>query len=396
MISDLVNNIINLINPKSDELKKISLHEPFFKDTNVKTYLNDCVDTGWVSSAGKWVDKFEKEICNFTGSANAVAVSNGTVGLRLGLHLLGVRPNEEVLLPPLTFVATANAISHLGAVPHFIDIERESFGLDPQALFERLNYLSERNGENIYNKLTGRRIAAIVPVHVFGHPANCEKIKEISDFYGIPVLEDASEALGSYRNQVHCGLFGEIGVLSFNGNKLITTGGGGALITNNKNIADKARHLSTTAKMPHPWEFDHDEIGWNDRLPNINAALGVAQFEVLRNRLNLKRKLAQKYKSLFKKFDYVDFINEPEGTSSNFWLSSIIFNDESQEIAMNQVNDFLDASNKKGLLIRPAWKLLSNLDIYRNCPKGNLEKANLLQPRIVNLPSSAQILMKNF
>ena len=396
MISDLVNNIINLINPKSDELKKISLHEPFFKDTNVKTYLNDCVDTGWVSSAGKWVDKFEKEICNFTGSANAVAVSNGTVGLRLGLHLLGVRPNEEVLLPPLTFVATANAISHLGAVPHFIDIERESFGLDPQALFERLNYLSERNGKNIYNKLTGRRIAAIVPVHVFGHPANCEKIKEISDFYGIPVLEDASEALGSYRNQVHCGLFGEIGVLSFNGNKLITTGGGGALITNNKNIADKARHLSTTAKMPHPWEFDHDAIGWNDRLPNINAALGVAQFEVLRNRLNLKRKLAQKYKSLFKKFDYVDFINEPEGSCSNFWLSSIIFNNESQEIAMNQVNEFLDASNKKGLLIRPAWKLLSNLDIYRNCPKGNLEKANLLQPRIVNLPSSAQILMKNF
>ena len=255
----------------------ISLHEPDFSGTKAWSYVKDCLDTGWVSTAGNWVTRFENELCAITAADHAVVVSNGTVALRLALYLVGVRPGDEVLVPPLSFVATANAVAHLGAFPHFVDIEPNALGLCPVALAQRLDAIAVQREGILINRETGRRIAAVLPVHVFGHPASVDRLREVSDSWGLPLVEDAAEALFSWRGETHCGLFGSVGILSFNGNKLITTGGGGALLTNDSALAKRARHLSTTAKQPHPWAFDHDAVGWNDRMPNINAALGVAQ-----------------------------------------------------------------------------------------------------------------------
>ena len=279
---------------KSSYENNIPLHEPFFKNTNAFEYTKNCIDSGWVSSNGKWVKAFEEEISQYTNSKHTIALSNGTDALRLALHCVGVSHGDEVILPPFTFVATANAVAHLGAIPNFLDIEENNLGLSPEILEENLQKIVIQRENCSYNKFTGNKISAIIAVHVFGFPARILDLKKISDKWGIPLIEDSAEALGSWTlsksNKTHCGLIGDAGILSFNGNKIITTGGGGALITNNSNIAKKARHLSTTAKLSHPWEFLHDEIGWNDRLPNINAALGVSQLEVLEERLELKRK----------------------------------------------------------------------------------------------------------
>ena len=262
----------------------IPLHEPDFRNTQSWDYVKDCLDSGWVSSAGSWVSRFENDLCNITGSSHAVVVSNGTNALRVALHLVGVGAGDEVILPPLSFVATANAISHLGAVPHFVDVEQDSLGLCPVALAHRLDLITEQRSGFLFNK-TGRRIAAVLPVHVFGHPAQVDRLRDVAGAWGLPLVEDAAEALGSWRGNNHCGLFGSVGTLSFNGNKIITTGGGGALLTHDTALAKRAKHLSTTAKKSHPWSFDHDAVGWNDRLPNLNAALGVAQLDVLPKRL---------------------------------------------------------------------------------------------------------------
>ena len=253
--------------------KPISLHEPDFKGTKAWEYVRDCLDSGWVSTAGRWVNRFEQELCDVTGAEHAVVVSNGTVALRLALHLVGVGPGDEVLLPPLSFVATANAIAHLGAIPHFVDIEPNALGMCPAALDTRLDTIASTHEGFVINKESGRRIAAVLPVHVFGNPAEVNQIRAVCNAWKIPMVEDAAEALASWREGTHCGLFGAVGTLSFNGNKLITTGGGGALLTNNSDLAKRARHLSTTAKIPHPWSFNHDAVGWNDRLPNLNAPL---------------------------------------------------------------------------------------------------------------------------
>jgi len=380
----------------SSKSKPIVLHEPDFSGTQAWAYVKDCLDKGWVSTAGQWVSRFEQELCAFTGASNAVAVTNGTVALRLALHLLGVGAGVEVLLPPLSFVATANAVAHLGAVPHFVDIEVSSLGLCPQALIQRLEQIAERTQAGLFNRETGRRIAALLPVHVFGHPANLPGLLAVSEAWGLPVVEDAAEALGSWRIQAakttHCGLFGAIGTLSFNGNKLITTGGGGALFTNDAALAQRARHLSTTAKLPHPWAFEHDEVAWNDRLPNLNAALGVAQLEDLSRRLKAKRQLAERYAQAFAGVEGVELVAEPPNCRSNHWLVSLRFTAADPADARAQRHSLLELAHASGLMLRPIWQPLHQLPMYADAPRGPLSVSEDQARRLLNLPSSPQLL----
>lgn len=373
----------------------VALHEPNFQNTNAWKYVKDCLDNSWVSSGGKWVENFEDLICKFTGSKYAVAITNGTDALRLALHCVGVKYDEEVILSPITFVATANAISHLGAIPHFVDIDSSSMGMSPIALQEHLEKITTLKNNKVYNKKTGRRIAAIVPVHVFGHPAEVQLIKTIGKKWNLPVIEDAAEALGSRRRDkkenIHCGLFGDIGIISFNGNKILTTGGGGVIITNNSNLASSARHLSTTAKLRHPWDYKHDQIGWNDRLPNINAALGVAQMENIEKTLRKKRKLAAFYKESFDELENVHIIDEPKNTISNYWLVTLRFDNPDINIASSLKIKLLEQAHSNGLLLRPVWEPLHKLKPFLNCPHGDLEVSEEEALRLVNLPSSPNL-----
>jgi perosamine synthetase len=370
----------------------VALHEPDFRGTEAWTYVKDCLDTGWVSTAGQWVSRFEQQLASATGAAHAVSVTNGTVALRLALHLVGVGPGDEVLLPPLSFVATANAVAHLGAVPHFVDVEPITLALNPAALVERLEQVAERRDGQLLNRQTGRRLAAVLPVHVYGHPADGMALRQVADAWGLPLVEDAAEALGSWRGDTHCGLFGAVGTLSFNGNKLITTGGGGALLTNDIELAQRARHLSTTAKLPHTWMFQHDDVGWNDRLPNLNAALGVAQLEDLERRLQAKRQLAERYGAAFAGFEGVELVSEPEGCRSNHWLVTLRFTAADPAEAERQRLQLLEAAHAVGLLLRPAWKLLHCLPMFLKSPYGDLPVAMNQVQRLVNLPSSPQLL----
>ncbi len=370
----------------------ISLHEPDFTGTQAWSYVKDCLDTGWVSTAGCWVSRFEQELCSITDATHAVVVSNGTVALRLALHLVGVGYGDEVLLPPLSFVATANAVAHLGAVPHFVDIECNALGLCPVALAARLESIAERREGTVINKETGRRIAAVLPVHVFGHPAEVDQLRVVADTWGLPLIEDAAEALASWRGGTHCGLFGSVGTLSFNGNKLITTGGGGALLINDAALAKRARHLSTTAKQPHPWAFDHDAVGWNDRLPNLNAALGVAQLEDLDRRLDAKRLLATRYEEVFADLEGVELVAEPTGCRSNHWMVSLRFTADDPLIAQAERLQLLERAHAVGLFLRPIWTPLHQLPMYEACPAGSLAVAENQAPRLLNLPSSPQLM----
>ncbi len=392
--ADLSENLVQaiqcVVGPTSIS-SPVSLHEPNFQGTNAISYVNECLNSGWVSTAGKWVRSFEQSLEDTTGSAHAIAVSNGTVALRLALHLAGVGPGDEVLIPPISFVATANAVSHLNAIPHFVDIEPDTLGMSPRVLSDRLNALAFKSNGNLINRETGRRISAVVAVHVLGHPADVRHLRSLSDDWGIPLIEDAAEALGSRIDGTHCGLFGQLGTLSFNGNKILTTGGGGAVLTNDSNLALKARHLSTTAKLPHPWDFHHDFIAWNDRLPNLNAALGCAQLEDLNRRLLLKRRIAQNYASVFSNFHEVEFISEPSHCTSNYWLSSIRFTSEDPTVAKDQKLSLLHTAHKAGLLLRPLWIPLNTLPMYRNCPSTPVPNGLEQADRIVSLPSSPQL-----
>tara|TARA_Y100001968_G_C19450322_1_gene768096 strand:- start:5870 stop:7078 length:1209 start_codon:yes stop_codon:yes gene_type:complete len=394
--SEKIISAIQKVAGKGSKDKPISLHEPYFKDTNAWKYIKDCLDSGWVSSNGEWVNRFENELCTFTGASYAIAVSNGTVALRLSLHLIGIGINDEVIIPPLSFVATANSISHLGAIPHFIDIDSETLGLCPKALEKRLRDIALQKDGKVFNKNTNRQIKAVLPVHVFGLPAKIQEIRSICNRWNLNMIEDAAEALGSWGisngKHIHCGLFGEIGVISFNGNKLITTGGGGALISNNQKIAEKAKHLSTTAKLDHPWDFNHDEIGWNDRLPNINAALGVSQIEDLKNRLIIKKNIFNFYQEAFNSFNDVEIVSQSSNTISNNWLVTLRFTCDDSEFAYSKRLKLLEIAHSKGILLRPSWKLLSSLPMYSNSPRGNLKIAEDQVNRLINLPSSPQIL----
>ena len=387
-ILEAIRQVVGTSSPE----QPIALHEPDFRGTSAWAYVKDCLDTGWVSTAGQWVSRFEQELVSATGAAHAVAVTNGTVALRLALHLVGVEPGDEVLLPPLSFVATANSVAHLGAVPHFVDIDPISLAMDPYALAERLEQVAERCNGQLLNKQTGRRLAAVLPVHVFGHPADGEVLRQVADAWGMPLVEDAAEALGSWRGDTHCGLFGSVGTLSFNGNKLITTGGGGALITNDAELAQRARHLSTTAKLPHSWAFEHDAVAWNDRLPNINAALGVAQLEDLERRLEAKRLLAERYRAAVAGLEGVELVAEPVGCRSKHWLATLRFTAEDPREAERQRLQLLEAAHASGLLLRPVWKMLHQLPMYTAAPRSALPVAEDQVQRLVNLPSSPHLL----
>lgn len=385
-------NAIRKVVGKSTPDHPIALHEPYFRDTDAWLYVKDCLDTGWVSTAGKWVSLFEQELASKTGARHVIAVSNGTVALRLALHLAGVSSGDEVLVPPLSFVATTNAVSHLGAIPHFVDVDPITLAMDASALSDLLDQTAEiRNGQT-FNRLTGRRIAAVLPVHVFGYPADMTELLKVSNAWLLPIVEDAAEALGSWRHETHCGLFGIVGTLSFNGNKLITTGGGGALITNDSDLGHRARHLSTTAKVPHPWDFVHDAVAWNDRLPNINAALGVAQLEDLEKRLIAKSQLSKLYEDTFSGLEGVEFFKEPPGCRSNQWLMTLRFTDNSPTLANAKRLALLHEAHSVGILLRPVWRPLHQLAMYENCPRGDLAMAEDQSQRLLNLPSSPQLL----
>lgn len=362
----------------------IPLHEPRFGETD-KAYVADAIDSTFVSSVGEYVNRFEKELAGYTEAKRAVAVMNGTAALHIALHVAGVGPEDEVITQPLTFVATANAIRYTGADPVFLDVDKDTMGLSPDAVETFFCQSCTKKADGVYNRKTGKRISAIVPMHTFGHPARMKELVEIGDEWGIPVVEDAAEALGSYRNHTHCGRFGTLGIFSFNGNKTITCGGGGALVTDDEALADRIKHLTTTAKKPHLWEYAHDAVGFNYRMPNLNAALACAQLGHLEDFLKDKRELAGAYGDFFKEVEWGDFFFEPENCTSNYWLCAVILADEAQR------DKFLETTNAKGIMTRPIWKLMNHLPMYSACLTESLENAEWLYQRVVNIPSSARM-----
>jgi aminotransferase in exopolysaccharide biosynthesis len=377
-ISQIINAIIEVVGPGP-----VALHEPRF-DGNEWLYLKECLDSNYVSSVGKYVDQFEQSLANYTGAKYAISVVNGTAALQIALKLAGVNSGEEVLVPALTFVATANAVSHLGAIPHFVDSEESSLGIDVLKLREYLNANTEEQSGLCVNKSTNRVIRALVPMHTFGHPSDLEQLLLIARDFNLVLVEDAAESLGSFYKGKHTGTFGLLGSLSFNGNKTITTGGGGAILTNDEALARRAKHLTTTAKISHKWEFDHDEIGYNYRMPNINAALGCAQIEKLPEKIIAKRELFKRYKEEFKRISGASIFEESSNCQSNYWLQTLLLEDDNLRLR----DSLLDASNDIGIRTRPVWKLMSNIAPYGNSPAMSLEGANSLYRRAINLPSS--------
>jgi len=360
------------------------LHEPRFAG-NEQNYVQECIASTYVSSVGAYVDRFERELAAYTGARRAVAVVNGTAALQVALQLAGVQVNDEVIVPALTFVATANAVQYLGAVPHLADSEEATLGLDPRALRDWLKSVAEPTGDAYRNRQTGRRLRALVPMHTFGHPCDLEGLLAVAHDYRLPLIEDAAESLGSRYQSQHTGTCGLLGTLSFNGNKIITTGGGGAILTNDERLADHAKHLTTTAKLPHRWDYVHDEVGYNFRMPNLNAALGCAQLEQLPEFLASKRRLFERYQAALVEIDGVRLMQEPFGCESNYWLQTLVL---SGAIA-DQRDGILQAINDAGLMTRPAWRLMHQLAPYQECPRAPLPVAESLAQRLINLPSSA-------
>lgn len=362
----------------------IALHEPAFEGGDWEK-VRHCLDTGWVSYAGEFVQEFDRMLAAFCGVKHAISVSSGTAALHVSLGLIGVQRNDEVLLPALTFVASANALSYLGAQPHFVDSCPETLGPDIariQEYLEGIAFINDR-GECM-NKHTGRRIVAIMPVHVFGHPADMKKVQDLAKRWNLKIVEDAAEALGSLYKGRPAGSLGDIAALSFNGNKIITTGGGGAILTDNDEIAASARHVTTTAKVKHPWRFMHDRVAYNYRMPNINAALGCAQMERIDGLLVAKRRLAAQYEEIFSNFDGLRFFKEPEYAKSNYWLNALLLNEETAA----ELEKILKETNEMGIMTRPVWDLMNSLPMYQDCPSMNLEVATNLSKRLINIPSS--------
>ncbi|AMK77762.1 MULTISPECIES: LegC family aminotransferase [Methylomonas] len=381
----------------------IPLHEPRFAG-NEKQYLLDVIDSTFVSSVGPYVGEFETKIAEYTGAKHAIATVNGTAALHVALLLAGVEPGEEVITQAVTFVATCNAIHYCGAEPVFVDVDAATLGLSPAALTNFLDCHGERRDGGIYNKTSGKRIAACLPMHSFGHPCDMLGLLQVCEGYGIPVVEDAAEALGSRivgsnsfapsavsANELastpatkyakHCGALGKLGVLSFNGNKIITTGGGGMILTDDDELARHAKHLTTTAKLPHAWRFAHDQIGYNYRMPNLNAALGLAQLEQLPAFVERKRALAQRYLD-WAQTNGAQIVVEPTGARSNYWLNALLLDD------VRQRNAFLEYSNAQGVMTRPLWELMADLPMYKHCQRDSLTQSRRLAERLVNVPSS--------
>jgi perosamine synthetase len=364
----------------------LALHEPVFAGNEI-AYLEECIKSTFVSSVGKFVDRFEDMLAKFTGAKRAIAIVNGTAALHACFRLAGVEPGDEVISPALTFIATTNAIAYCGATPHFVDSSFKTLGMDSQALATRLDAIAERSAAGTIDRETGRRIAAIAPMHTFGHPVDMDGITAIARHWDIPVVEDAAEAIGSTYKGHAVGSKARLAALSFNGNKIVTTGGGGAILTDDEELGRRAKHITTTAKLPHKWAFVHDEIGFNYRLPNLNAALGCAQLEQLGGFLAKKRALANAYDRAFAGVPGVEFAREPEGTTSNYWLNAILLDEAHADLR----DEVLTALNAAGFGARPAWTLMHQLPMFATCPHGDLSVAESIERRLINLPSSASI-----
>lgn len=382
-MSDAFSDLINFIRQEFQTDGFLPLHEPVFFG-NEKKYLNECIDSTFVSSVGKFVDRFEVMMAEYTGAKYAIATVNGTAALHIALQLVGVDDNSEVITQPLSFIATCNAISYCGAKPVFVDVDRDTMGLSPVNLSSFLKEQTGQKNDGCYNKITGKKIAAVVPMHTFGHPCRIDEIASICSQYNIALVEDAAESLGSYFKGQHTGTFGQTSAFSFNGNKTITTGGGGMIITDDEVLAKRAKHITTTAKVPHPYEFIHDEVGYNYRLPNINAALGCAQMETLDEILNNKRELALAYEKFFAGKD-INFVKEPENAKANYWLNAVILQNRKTR------DEFIKVTNGAGIMTRPIWQLMNRLAIFKSCQLGDLTNAYWLEDRVVNIPSGVRL-----
>jgi len=380
----IISAIQSVIHPQKEGA--VALHEPCFNG-NEWQYVKDCIDSTWVSYVGKYVDRFEEMLADYTGARKAVAVVNGTAALQIALKVAGVISGNEVIIPALTFVATANAVIHCGAIPHFVDSEEKTLGLDPLKLKDYLKEIAIIDANGCKNKKTGNRITAVIPMHTFGHPVELDALSAVCEEYKLIMIEDAAESLGSFYKGKHTGNWGKLSILSFNGNKTITTGGGGAIITNDEDLGKLAKHLTTTAKIPHRWEFSHDHIGYNYRLPNINAAIGCAQMEQLPGFLEKKRALSTRYQKAFQTIKGIRFYTEPSNSKSNYWLNVLLLD----KADIKQRDDILERTNDAGILTRPAWILLNKLHMFKNCPAADLSIAQDLEFRLINIPSSVTL-----
>ena len=366
------------------------LHEPYFGGNEID-YLKECIETTFVSSTGKFVNQFEEKIADFTGAKHAVAVVNGTAALHIALEVAGVKPGDEVLLQSLTFVATANAISYCGANPHFVDCNFKDFGIDALLLRNHLEKTTRLKDGVCVNRYTGQVIRALLLMHTFGHPSNMVELISIAADFHLTLVEDSAEALGSFYRGQHVGTFGKFGTLSFNGNKTITTGGGGMILTDDKKLAKRLKHLTTTAKLPHRWDFCHDEVGYNYRMPNINAAIGVAQLEKLPEILSAQKQLFKRYEGAFRDVSGAQVVTAPKDSDSNFWLQTLLLDAEEAESR----DTLLEAANDAGYMCRPAWRPAHSLLPYRHCPKADLTNTEAAYKRLINLPSSPQLVFKH-
>lgn len=358
----------------------IPLHRPVFKGLE-KKYLNECIDTNFVSSVGKKVSDFEDAIVEFTKTKYAIATVSGTAALHIAMELAGVKQDEEVLTQPLTFIATCNAISYTRAKPVFLDVDRDTLSMSPQSLEQFLIKNTYTKKSQIFNKKTKKRISACVPMHTFGFPSRIKEIQRICKEWNIPLIEDSAESLGSFYSGKHTGTYGIFGIFSFNGNKVITTGGGGMIVTNNKSLAKKAKHITTTAKKNHPYEYIHDSVGYNYRLPNINAALGCAQMKQLEKFLKQKKRVAEKWEKFFVE-NNINFIKPIEKADPNYWLNTILLNSKKER------DNFLYYTNQNNVMTRPTWRLMHKLEMFKRCQHDGLQNAEWLEQRIVNIPSS--------
>lgn len=377
--SEKFQGLVTFVKDKFPNKDFIPLHEPVFVG-NEKAYLIDAIDSTFVSSVGEYVNRFERMMCEITGAKYAIAIVNGTNALHMALLLANVKREDEVLSQALTFIATANAISYIGAKPVFIDVDKETMGMSPDSLRKFLQTYGEMKDGITYNKKSGKIISACVPMHTLGFPCRIDEIAAICAEWNITLVEDAAESLGSYYKGKHTGVFGKLGVFSFNGNKTVTCGGGGALITDDEALAKRAKHLTTQAKVPHKWEFVHDEIGYNYRMPNLNAALACAQLEQLDLFVENKRELAAEYVKLAEKLDYT-FVQEPESSKSNYWLCAVLLND------IEERNEFLTYTNANGVMTRPLWELMNRLPMFESCQADELVNSIWLIDRVANIPS---------
>jgi perosamine synthetase len=375
--------VVDFVKGQFPNKEYISLHEPVFIG-NERKYVNDAIDSTFVSSVGAYVNRFEEMMCKITGAKYTIAIVNGTNALHLGLLLANVKRDHEVLSQALTFIATANAISYIGAKPIFIDVDKTTLGMSPTALSNFLEANAELREDGCYNKTTGNRISACVPMHTFGFPCKIDEIAIICEKWNIILIEDAAESLGSYYKGKHTGVFGKVGIFSFNGNKTVTCGGGGALITNDEVLAKRAKHLTTQAKVPHKWEFVHDEIGYNYRMPNLNAALACAQLEQLSLFIENKRNLSNAYSDFFKSVNIV-FVAEPVDAEANYWLNAILLNNKQER------EDFLTYTNNNGVMTRPVWELMNRLSMFKDCQTDELANSMWIADRLVNIPSGFRV-----